>query len=352
MRYITSLIGITLLVLGVFLVQSTQVSAFSILELLGLGEDETEVKKEDANQAVKQSVDKKTTANEDKNEWSKPAKQQENKSPTVDFAYVQRVLANLNAQQRTGLIADENAFKQFIQNEADAQSMLSAAISNNLDKDQNTVFLMQRGAENILRETYLNKLIATKIPADFPNDQQVSDYYDQNKEKFVIGKRVHVWQIFLPIEKDIDKAGIEKVKKKARSIINDINKKKIDFATAANKYSAHEASRNNGGYMGLLKVAELLPGIEKPLLKLKEGHISDPVKTDAGVHIFKRGAILDQVPVSLASVEGQIKQLLIKQVRQQLRHAVFQQARTTYPVSLKDTQIEEWRLRLKTKLAN
>ncbi|MEE9551492.1 MAG: hypothetical protein V3V89_00455, partial [Gammaproteobacteria bacterium] len=65
------------------------------------------------------------------------------------------------------MLADEEAFRTFVQREADNKSVLSAARANKVDENEKNIFLAQRGAENIIREIYLNQLMKVKIPADF-----------------------------------------------------------------------------------------------------------------------------------------------------------------------------------------
>ena len=139
-------------------------------------------------------------------------------------------------------------------------------------------------------------------------------------------------------------------RKKADAIANEIRKKKINFNNAAIKHSKHAPSNANGGYMGLIKSADLKPGIQKVILELAEGKISKALTTDTGIHIVKRGAIVPERKISLEQGKLQIRKLLLSQVRAQLRKAIFEQAALTYPVELSDNKIEEWRLRLRTNL--
>ena len=329
------------------LTAASQTGAFSIRELLGLGEGEDQ----ETAQAAEQNTPAQPAApqaGQQAKDWGKPS--QAVSAEPVTLAQVQQVLANVDDKQRRALLADQDAFQKFIHQEAGNASVLAAAKANNLEKDANTVFLMQRGAENILRETYLERLIASKVPADFPSDAQVKEYFDKNRDKLVIGERVHVWQIFLPLDKDASAKKVGDAEKQAARIIDDLKQGKIDFTTAALKYSGHEASKNNGGYLGLVKVADLKPEISKPLLALDEGKLSTPIRTDEGIHILKRGVIVPAQTVSLDEIKPQIRQLLINQARAQLRNAIYEQAKKTYPVELQDAKIEEWRLRLKTNL--
>jgi len=319
-----------------------QVSAFSIKEILGLGDDEEQVAANE--KAARTQAPNNQSAESTDGNWGKLTGSLA--GVNVNFANVQQIFANLNGDQRTALLADREAFQNFINQETDNSSLLTAAINNAVDQDANTVFLMQRGAQSILRESYLGRLINSKLPADFPTDEQVKEYYEKNRSQFVLGERVHVWQVFLSTE-DADKTAQEKIQKQAETIAGQLASGELDFNHAVKKYSEHEQSKANGGYMGLIKVAELKSELRDSILDLSEGKISKPTKSDTGIHIFKRGVRLEEQNISFDQVDIQIRQLLIQQARAQLRKAVFDQARQTYPQGVEEATVEEWRLRLR-----
>ncbi len=327
---------------GIWLSYTVSVSAFSILEMLGIGTDETE-------ETVKPTGQKQDKPSMEKSKADKKATKSSKKlKAELELSDLQKTLSVLDANQRKSVLADEKVFRAFVEKEADNVSVLIAARSNKVDQSEKTLILAQRGVDNIVRELYLNQLLTSKIPADFPTDKQVQEYYDKNKDNFVIEERVHTWQIFLPIKKDMSVKDIELLKKKAESITNNLKKKKTDFVSAANKHSKHEASRLSGGYMGLIKISEFKPEIKAAIKTLKQGDISKPIKTDDGIHILKRGAIVPKQDITLEQVKPKITELMLKQLRIQIRQAVFKQASITYPVDLNDKKMEEWRLKLRT----
>lgn len=325
---------------------TSPVSAISIRSLLGMDEEESKTEETSPAQDNAETVDPATPAAD--TNWA-----QSNTSAaaaTIDLALIRQLLANLEPAQRSALLENDATFSQFIRQEGNNLSVISAANANKVQEDANTIFLMQRGADNILREIYLNKLIDAKLPNGFPSDEQVQEYFDKNQDKFVIAERVHIWQIFFPVNESMDEKAIAALRIKADALAQDIRNGKIDFNSAAIKFSEHQPSNANGGYMGLIKTADLKPGIQATLLKLEEAKISQALTTDTGIHIIKRGAIVPERKVTLDEGRVQIRTLLINQVRAQLRKAIFEQAAKTYPIDLPDNKIEEWRLRLRTNL--
>jgi len=334
-----------LIATGVWFSYSVSVSAFSILEMLGIGSDETD----EAN-PVKTEKQQKKSAAKKTGELAKKKQSQTPENPTADlkFSDVKNILSMADENERKKILADEKAFTNFIKQEAGNASVLTAARANKVETSERVQILAQRSVDNIVREVYLNQLVASKIPADFPTDKQMQEYYEQNKDKFVIDERIHVWQIFLPISEDMSKKEIELLKKDAESIRNDLQKKKIDFATAAGKHSKHDASRLNGGYMGMIKISDLKPEFKALIPTLKQGNVSKSIKTDEGIHIIKLGGVVPKQEVTLLQVKPKIRKAMLQQLKTQIRQAVFKQASITYPVDLNDKRMEEWRLKLRT----
>lgn len=340
MEYVWKISIVIILIVIITFSLGPSSNTFSIREILGLSPPQTEQTQPTAAEVP-----------DKKNKQPSNTQEPENTSPQLDFSEIQRVISVVDENQRKILLADEEAFRNFVQNEATNKSVLFAAHVNKIDQDDRNLFIARRGAENILREIYLKKLIASKIPPDFPTEQQTRDFYEQNKDKFTVEDRVHVWQIFLATPENMDEKEVELLKKKAETIVTDLNKGKIDFDAAAKKYSEQIASKYAGGYMGLIKVSELKPGIKDPLLALEPGKISLPIKTEDGIHILKRGNIVPQQVLDYDEVKTQIAQSLNNQVQNQMRQTIYKQASETYPVDLQDKTIEEWRLKLRTNIA-
>ncbi len=344
-----------LITTGLLLAYSVSAPAISLKEFFGFGSDETEQAQEknsDHKQSkiiTQESAAKAVDANEE-NGSVKPDQTSTAQALKAQLALsdLQKTISVLDETQRKKILADEQIFSEFVKQEATNASVLVAAMANNVDKSEKTQIIVQRGVDNIVRELYLNQLLASKIPAGFPNDKQIQEYFDANNEKFVIEERIHVWQIFLPVTENSSQKDIELLKKQAESISNDLQKNKIDFAIAASKFSRHEASRLNGGYMGLINISDMKPEIKTTIQSLKPDVISKPIKTEDGIHILKRGAIVPEQELTLEQLKPKIKEVMVQQLKTQIRQAIFKQASITYPIDINDKKIEEWRLKLRT----
>lgn len=270
-------------------------------------------------------------------------------APAVTYDHIRMVVDSLDKKHRQQILGDRKLFQQLAEQEARNTSLLAALRVKHVQDNPNVRFLMQRAADNVAREIYMNRLIKDKIPADFPNRDQIKQYYDNNKNKFRIGERLQIWQIFLPITSKMGPEEVKALESRADDIVKDIRTGKTSFAEAAFAYSTHEQSRINGGYMGLVGIKDLKPGINKALASLGEGKISNPVKTEDGLHILKKGATVPARYLALNEVSKQIRKLLVNQAVVKLREDIYGQVTRSYPVDLKASKIEEWRQRLRSR---
>jgi peptidyl-prolyl cis-trans isomerase C len=97
-----------------------------------------------------------------------------------------------------------------------------------------------------------------------------------------------------------------------------------DFARTAMTESDDEQSGQNGGSIGPARPESLPPDIAAVVTKLKPGEMSDPVKTQFGIHIFK---------VEQASLE-ELDPMLRQKVRQQTAESEIKRLQTGAKVVL------------------
>lgn len=281
-------------------------------------------------------------------EPAQPDQAEEQQQPAeLDLDYLEQVLTNANIDQRQQLLEDSELFRRFIEQEATNRSLRAAAMANGIHRNDNVRFLMDRAANNVLREIYMNQLMQDQFPADFPSDEQLRQFYEANPDRFSSKRRVQVWQVFLEVPADAGPEQEAEIERQARGLLEQIRNNELDFARAAVEHSAHEASRLNDGYMGLVETSQLKPAIDAALKDLKPGE-PGIVRSEDGWHILKKGRTLEAELLPLDDVRQEARQLLINQARQQFRQAVIEEARKTYSFMPDENRIEQWRLELKT----
>ena len=286
------------------------------------------------------------------NNWAETSLENIGLEQVLDFEHISLLVTNMNTNEREKILSDQQLFKQVIENEANNRSAIIAAVNNQLNEHPNVKFMMKRNAENMLLEFYLNLLVKRKLPQEFPSNEDMIAYYESNKEtQFTFPLRARIWQIFLSKPKDVSKEEASAIQRRAEEIISKIEKGINDFTNIAVSQSEHEQSRNRGGYMGVLDVDGLLPEIKEYILQSKIGEISDPIETDSGLHILKRGLILAEETLTFEQAEEQVRRMLIKQSGMQLKNIIFAQARENHPQQISEKKVEEWWLKLKEEAA-
>lgn len=86
-----------------------------------------------------------------------------------------------------------------------------------------------------------------------------------------------------------DKEGLsdKKAKEKAEKIQKEVEKNPDKFGEIAKKESMDSSSAKKDGSLGYVVEGQMVSKFEKALFKLKEGQVSDVVKTDYGYHVIK-----------------------------------------------------------------
>jgi parvulin-like peptidyl-prolyl isomerase len=106
-------------------------------------------------------------------------------------------------------------------------------------------------------------------------DEEIQEYYRENKKEFLLPERVKVSQILLPNE---EKA-VEVLKSLEKGDPEDFKKKARDQSIGV------EAPR--GGEMGVFAIGQLPDEMENAIFALKEGELSPVLESSYGFHIFR-----------------------------------------------------------------
>jgi len=105
------------------------------------------------------------------------------------------------------------------------------------------------------------------------NDEEVLEYYEQNKDSFTEKEQVHLYNILLETEEDAQNV-LEQLK--AGGDFSEISKTKSTGPSAA-----------QGGDMGFISKGSTIPEIDEAVFALKVGELTDIIKSDYGFHILK-----------------------------------------------------------------
>ena len=116
-------------------------------------------------------------------------------------------------------------------------------------------------------------------------EEELKLYYEENESRFITRGERKIAHILISPEAQ-EKASIESARIKAQSLLDQIKQGKV-FADVAKANSMDEESAKKGGDLGKFEKGLMGPEFEKVVLSLKQGEVSDPVRTEFGFHIIK-----------------------------------------------------------------
>nr|AAR37676.1 peptidyl-prolyl cis-trans isomerase, putative [uncultured marine bacterium 439] len=176
------------------------------------------------------------------------------------------------------------------------------------------------------------------------DQDQISEYFDNNKSNFIEGHKVQVDFVELSLDNieqqtNPDNETLRKLyveneelytnseqrraqhilleeESNARAILKEI-KEGGDFSELARIHSKDITTSEEGGDLGLFERELMVPEFDKAVFDMDVGDISEVVKTDYGYHIIKLNEIQPSTLQSFEEVEGQLLVLHKKNVNQE-----------------------------------
>lgn len=119
------------------------------------------------------------------------------------------------------------------------------------------------------------------------NPQEVTDYYEKNKDQFGRKARVNLASIFIVYKNDKSAASA-----KANDALKQIQEGG-DFKEVSEAFS-------DAPSVGIVEQGELLPLVEETVFNLKMDAVSSLVETERGIYIFK---LIGEFPAEIPSLE-------------------------------------------------
>ena len=144
-----------------------------------------------------------------------------------------------------------------------------------------------------------------------PSAKEISKFYNENKDKFVVPESVHVRHILVAINEGDD----EKIKVEKKVKIENLHKQLLDgadFAEVARKNSDCP-SKENGGDLGIIKKGETVKQFEEAAFSQEKDVIGPVVSTEFGHHIIQVIEHNKAKTTTLAEVKNELSNILTEQ---------------------------------------
>jgi foldase protein PrsA len=160
--------------------------------------------------------------------------------------------------------------------------------------------LMQYGMtfEQFKEETRYSLLLEKLRTNDIiVTDKEVQDYYEANKESYVIPVQYKISHIMVSKE-DV-----------AKNIVAQLEDGK-DFAILANENTEDAQGKDNGGDLGYFEENTLPEVFKDEVLKLKAGQTTEVIKSQYGYHIVRLTEKLDAKQLAFDEVKSHAERLV------------------------------------------
>ncbi len=204
--------------------------------------------------------------------------------PMMAEGYVQQTIVGIEAEA-LGMKPDVEKVKEQLaelENQPQGKDILANILKQFNCKDTEEFALKQ--AKLMMAQ----ELIKKQIEAIEVTDEEAKKEYEDNKDSLVTLSAAHI--LISPTDKPGEKATKEQ-EDAALAKIKDIQKQLKEGAKFEELAQEHSTcpSGKQGGSLGEFRKGQMVPEFEAALLKLKEGEVSDVVKTQFGYHLIKAG---------------------------------------------------------------
>ncbi|HYO58283.1 peptidylprolyl isomerase [Archangium sp.] len=131
------------------------------------------------------------------------------------------------------------------------------------------------------------KLVQIKVsPKVKVSEEDLKAAYTQYTKMESEDAEVHARHILVQVDPKATPQQVEAAHKKALGLAEEARKPGVDFAGLA-KAKSEGPSAADGGDLGFFRRGVMVPAFEKVAFALKEGEVSEPVRTQFGWHVLK-----------------------------------------------------------------
>ncbi|MGE4580640.1 MAG: peptidylprolyl isomerase [Desulfuromonadales bacterium] len=176
---------------------------------------------------------------------------------------------------------------------------------------------LQGESVSALRASVYRGLIAQKAEkvaiAQQVNVQEaeVRDFYQANQQRFFRPRMFRASQIFIKVDPRLTPEQKTPFLEKAQDL-SARGKAGEDFYNLA-YYNSDDEKRYVGGDLGYFHEGQLIADIERAIVKMQAGEVSDPVESIYGYHVLKLAEIKDPVQLSYEEKKDDIRRELEQQ---------------------------------------
>ena len=180
-------------------------------------------------------------------------------------------------------------------------------------------------------------------------DEEARKYYTSHADRYKIGETRRASHILIRVDSGAPEAAVAGAKAKADQLLEQVRRTPADFARLAKDNSQDPGSAAKGGDLDWFSRGAMVKAFEDVAFTLKEGQISDVVRSDFGFHIIRVTGVrperikpFDEVKAEiLAELKREAGLKKYADAAEAFGNMVYEQADSLKPAA------EKWRLDLR-----
>lgn len=223
----------------------------------------------------------------------------------------QLILRRLQLQyaSQIGINAAENEINAALKDVLNRNNMTQEALTALLTREGLTLQdYKDRLREQIILARLMNQTVRSRVSVDA---SEVEAYYKAHQDDFSQPAQARVRHIFFRIDPEAAPPQVDAVRERASQVLQEA-RNGGDFGDLARRYS-EDATAANGGDLGVIKRGQALPEFEEIIFALREGDVSEVVRTPNGLHIVKIDAFTKGSEQSFSEIKAEIERRLLQE---------------------------------------
>jgi peptidyl-prolyl cis-trans isomerase SurA len=222
----------------------------------------------------------------------------------------QLILRRLQLQyaSQIGITAAENEINAALKDVLNRNNLTQEALTDLLTREGLTLQdYKDRLREQIILARLMNQAVRSRVSVDA---SEVEAYYKAHQDEFNQPAQARVRHIFFRTDPGAAPPQEDAVRERASRVLQEA-RNGGNFADLARRYS-EDATAANGGDLGVIKRGQVLPEFEEVIFALREGDISEVIRTPNGLHIVKIEAFTKGSEQSFPEIKAEIERRLLQ----------------------------------------
>lgn len=175
------------------------------------------------------------------------------------------------------------------------------------------------------------------------SEKEVSDWYQSHAEQYKQPEEREASHILITVAQDADAKTVAAAESRAKTLLQALRSKPADFARLARENSQDPGSAAQGGNLGWFAHGAMVKPFDDAVFALKNGEISEPVRSEFGFHIIQLTGIKPAAVQPLTAVHDEIAKELKHQaamrkyseLAESFSNLVYEQADSLQPAAEK-----------------